>query len=829
MSALATRVPRQPITFVYGNLVWGPFSDEVWAVYGLEMQSYEGRPRRGKLDLMGDLADAADGLEADFQLLRITRQWSLEDYVAGADATVDARHGHPAEWRAQLDAQRARLEGRAVARPEVYLAVRLSHSARTVEARVAAIVRAQRRDVWRELKRSFGVSDPRGLRDSQLADVLADERDAYHRLADYVACERASTATLQWLVARSLCRGLGEPEVDDNFQPQAIVLDDEVERRFVPLEHDVLRLFEPRITVMPRDGRWPKCLRVQSELGDSWQAFLTFGALADTTVFPGPSAELLFAPLEAVDFPVDAVFSARHITNEKAVGMVRHGLVHADNIFDEESHGDHGPSAEADKRPQLARELEARLTGPDRTGMLRASVALAVGAPTREELERRVARLRREYGTAPKLLRPKDLQLKLFVSHLPGQLFGVPYYDSMLLPEEFGAMVPTATTHVGTRAGPAIARTLSAAELPVLFDLTEACRSARPPSVLCAGTPGSGKTMLLQYLMLLAALQGSVVCDIDPKGDHRWTDLPEIAGHVEVIELSGDPRWQGLLDPLRIGDEHTREDLATTFLVDLLPIPFPATWRTEIRRAVQAVVGRPQVRQPTCLDVVAELLAGDEDARAAGRAIETYARGGLARLGFASAERMPPSIASKQITSIRIRQLPRPLPGTPKSELSEDERIGQAVLRLMIALAMRILSTDRSRHKVVGFEEAWFLLQEPAGQRLIEHLNRWGRSEYATPILVTHLLAEAEQIDNLIGARFIFGQESEAEAIKGLGLLRLDRDDDRLVQRLLSYRKGLAMLRDYEGRVAPIRIDPGPRLLEDLDTTPGGGTGELAA
>ena len=71
-----------------------------------------------------------------------------------------------------------------------------------------------------------------------------------------------------------------------------------------------------------------------------------------------------------------------------------------------------------------------------------------------------------------------------------------------------------------------------------------------------------------------------------------------------MIELSGDPQWQGLLDPLRVGDEHTREDLATSFLVDLLPIPFPATWRTEIRRAVQAVVGRPQARQATCLDVV---------------------------------------------------------------------------------------------------------------------------------------------------------------------------------------------------------------------------------
>jgi hypothetical protein len=49
------------------------------------------------------------------------------------------------------------------------------------------------------------------------------------------------------------------------------------------------------------------------------------------------------------------------------------------------------------------------------------------------------------------------------------------------------------------------------------------------------------------------------------------------------------------------------------------------------------------------------------------------------------------------------------------------------------------------------------------------------------------------------------------------------------VQRLLSYRKGLAMFRDYEGRVAPIRVDPGPRLLEELDTTPGGETGAIAA
>ena len=243
-------------------------------------------------------------------------------------------------------------------------------------------------------------------------------------------------------------------------------------------------------------------------------------------------------------------------------------------------------------------------------------------------------------------------------------------------------MVPTATTHVGTKAGPVIAKTLSAAELPVLFDLTEACRSARPPSVLCAGTPGSGKTMLLQYLMFLAVLQGSLVCDIDPKGDHRWTDLPEIADHVEVIELSGDPRWQGLLDPLRVGDEHTREDLATSFLVDLLPIPFPATWRTEIRRAVQAVVGRPQARQATCLDVVARA-PGGRGGRARGRARDRDLRARRprpARLRHArahAARASPPSRSRASASaSSRARCPARPRASSPRTSGSARPSCG---------------------------------------------------------------------------------------------------------------------------------------------------------
>ena len=112
-------------------------------------------------------------------------------------------------------------------------------------------------------------------------------------------------------------------------------------------------------------------------------------------------------------------------------------------------------------------------------------------------------------------------------------------------------------------------------------------------------------------------------------------------------------------------------------------------------------------------------------------------------------------------------------------------------------------------------------MQDSVGRRLIEHLNRWARSEFATPILVTHLVADAEEVDNLIGARLVFGMEADVEAARALRLLGLDADNERLRQRLFQFRRGRCFMRDYEGRVGAIQIDPPLELLERLDTTPG--------
>ena len=455
--------------------------------------------------------------------------------------------------------------------------------------------------------------------------------------------------------------------------PQALVVEGEDgELRYRPLEADVLRLFESPITIGSRH------LQIDSERGESHQALLALGALPEVAMFPGREAELLFAPVEALGFAVDACFSARHIANTRALALARRRIVDADHMLAEESEGDHGPTSKTAVRPGAARELEQYLTGDGRPPLLRASISLALGAPTRELLEERVEALRREYGSV-RLHRPLGEQLELFVSHLPAQRSRVPSYDDYLTVEQFGAMVPTATHAVGSTAGPYIGHTLSGSRQPVLFDLSEASRTSRPPSILCAGTLGSGKTMLLELLLYQAFLQGSRIVDIDPKGDHYLDALPGVAEHSEVIELSAAERFRGLLDPLRIAPEGSEEDLATNFLIDVLPEPMPAAWKTEIRRAVRETAAHEGAG---CAAVIAELMRGNRRPRTRAlrsRCTRTRALRGLALPASARPTRSRRATSSSRAfasAASRARLPARPRPSSPRTSGSARPSCG---------------------------------------------------------------------------------------------------------------------------------------------------------
>ena len=470
-----------------------------------------------------------------------------------------------------------------------------------------------------------------------------------------------------------------------------------------------------------------------------------------------------------------------------------------------------------------ARDLLSYLQASSRPPLLRATLAIAVAATDEAQLKERVEAVRRAYGEI-RLHRPLGDQLQLFWQHLPGQRTRVAGYDDTLTPEQVAAMMPLAAHKVGSESGFHLGHTLSGSARPVTFNLREGSDSDRNTAILSVGALGSGKTTLDQKLKYEAFLLGARVIDCDPKGDHRLHLLDDVAPHVECVTLRPDPSLRGMLDPLRVAPEHLRQDATVSFLRDLLPNRAEPAWETALLAAVDAVMRRAQ--QPTCLEVVRALQSGDETDTQVGKTLEIYARSGLTQLGFADPDVKLPPVGAAQVTYLPIRDLPSPEPGTPRSEHSQAERVGEQIVRLIAMFAMHLMALDRGRLKVFSFDEGWRLLGDPVGRSLLASLQRMGRSELAVPIISTQLvsdtvLGERSSIENLIGATFAFGMRSEAEAGRALALLGLDPEDRRMRSRLLSFDSGRCLFRDHRGRVEAIQVDVVlPSLLRAFSTTP---------
>jgi AAA-like domain len=808
-----------PIAFVYGNCVFAEGLDDCWAAFVLSVSSYAWLSDDEKRTRLFALVGALEALEADVQILRVGSRLGRERYSRelGSERSDAGPRGHPRLRRRYVQEHVRRLAEIDAVEPQLFLLVSLREPERDVASYVSKVAAQHPRQWWEGLRRSLSPRDRRLLKVSELerARILADQ--AHARLAEFLPAREARGVELQWLVRRAFCRGLGEPVVDGLHEPRALVFERNGEAMLAPLEGDVMRWMDGDVEQRGRS------LRIASELGTSWQALLVLGAVPERVTFPGARAELMFAPAESLPFAVDLSLNARFLPNDLALRIARRKIQDADQIMRAESDGEQGVSDLGYERTQEARDLLAHLQSSSRPPLLRATLAIAVGADEEGELEERVEMCRRAYGEI-RLHRPLGDQLALFLQLLPAQRTKVAGYDDTFTTEQVAATMPTATHVVGSRRGFYLGHTLSGSRRPVRFNLREGSDSDRNAAILSVGALGSGKTTLAQKLEYEGFLLGARVIDCDPKGDHRFHLLEEVAPHVECVTLRPDRALRGVLDPLRVAPEHLRQDTAVSFLRDLLPGKAEPQWEVAVLAAVDRVIRRSP--NPTCLEVVRVLLEGDGTEAQVGRALEVYARSGLTQLGFADPEVTLPAVGHRQVTYLPIRDLPGPEPGLRRSEYSHAERVGEQIVRLIAMLAMSLLGRERDRLKLFSFDEGWRLLGDPAGRALLASLQRMGRSELAVPIISTQLVTDAligerESLENLIGATFVFGLRSEAEAARALMLLGLDPDDRRMRRTLLEMEAGRCLFRDHHGRVEAIQVDvAAPRLLRALSTTP---------
>jgi len=804
---------QRPLSFVYGNCVFGTCG--AWGVFACEPHSYAALTSERKRERFGTLLSALESLETDVQILRLARSWDPARELARL--AVDYVGPHPRAHSAYLDAQLEALTEERAELPAIYLAVSLEPPQRDVASFLADVNSQPLRDVWRSLRGALRLTAPGQLSVAELERMRTRSDELHARIESSLQVRPARTVELQWIVRRAFCRGLGEPHVDGLHEPQALVFERNGVAVLAPLEADVMRWSE---SYVEHRGR---LLKVESELGTSWQAHLVAGALPESATFPSSRLELMFAPPEALPFGVDLTLSARYLPNDLAMRLVRRRVQDADEIMRAEATGDQGVSDRGYDRTQEARDLLSYLQSASHPPLLRAVLAAAVAGRDEEDLEQRVEAVRRAFGEV-RLHRPFGDQLRLFVSALPGQRSSARGYEDVLTTEQVAAMMPLATHTVGSSRGFYLGHTLSGTRHPVRLNLREGSDADRNAAILSIGALGSGKTTLDQKLAYEAFLLGARVIDCDPKGDHRMHTLPEVAPYAETIALAGTRALRGMLDPLRIAPEHLRQDATVSFLCDLLPARSEATWETAVAGAVDAV--RRRSPAPTCFEVIRALSAGDAIDQQVAKTLSVYAGAGLTQLGFADPDVRLPEVGTKQVTYIPIRDLPAPMPGSARADYSPLERVGEQIVRLIAMFAMALLSRERARLKVFSFDEGWRLLGDPVGRMLLASLQRMGRSELAVPIISTQLVNDTlidgrETLENLIGATFVFGMRSEREAERALALLDLDPNDRALRDRLLGFDAGRCLMRDHRGRVEAVQIEVlVPRLLTAFSTTP---------
>jgi hypothetical protein len=776
---MSGRAPMRALglRYAHANLLLGP-GEETMALYRLAAVAYPWLPDARKWQLQGRLERLAHLVQADFSLWRVCR----------ADPTNNS--------------------GRRV---EVYLGVGLRESEPPGlgHSLLAATERLRRR-----MGGLAGGSRSGAVAAARLAALVVAEEQVYDRLGSVLGLRRAHTRELGWLLRRAPLRGVAEPVMEPHWAPDALVIEDQTgEALYEPLGWDLWRL---PAAVLCEDPDHPPSLKVETDDHGGYQALLAVGALAEAPVFPGAQAELLHAPLDALGFPVDAVMHARWLGNREALGQVRKRIVDAEQTYRDQLESSMGPAWQTDDDRTLAREYEQVLQSGARPPMLYASMSLVVGAGDRQQLERRVQRLRTAYGQV-QLHRPRGLQEQLWLDHLPRVDGGrVGDYVQQLTAQQFGATVPTATTIVGDDQGAVLGRLTSGLGSTVLYDVTAPPRESRPSAVMLAGTLGSGKTVCAQVIALDAVNNGGLVVDFDPKDDHGWHNIPALDGRLEVLELGAGEATAGVLDPLVVAPPELREDLTLSYLLELLPDP-PASWEHAIARAVRDVARQPD---PTARAVLARLreLDGGAGAQAAD-ALEIVAEVGLGCLAFGT-HHQPPAGAVADVTTMRIPGLTLPEQGIDRASYTRAERISVATLSLVAAKALQLVSLDRSRHKVVIIDEAWFLYGTPAGRALLNRLTRFTRRYNATVLLLTQLLEDLEVLRELVRTWLLFGHDAAEQIELGLNLIGLE-PTEALIARQQNWQAGRAIMRDLRGRVAEIQVQaPDPETLAALNTAP---------
>lgn len=344
---------------------------------------------------------------------------------------------------------------------------------------------------------------------------------------------------------------------------------------------------------------------------------------------------------------------------------------------------------------------------------------------------------------------------------------------------------------------------------PVFFDTHFGVFNQKPPVTVITGQPGSGKTFLGSLIVMNSAITGKQTVVLDPKGDFLpLANMKDDLNDIVVWNLS-DNRKSGILDPFAMVESGGEKLALVNSVIDLFTGGLTREEESILQPLIKDVIESPN---PSLQKVVMELKktqGSDEPsqkARQLGSRLDSIAVMPFSRLCFS------PGGGSRSLGGLSdnltiITLLGLPLPKSEKDAKEPEGRLASGIIYLITYLVDKLMTSGKDKlPKTLFIDEAWQILSNSYGAKLIESIALLGRSLNMALILATQNNSHIKRIDidSTVTSRFAFSTDSkEAENIvKDMNLPENEGFEDIFLQ----LDTGQCIMQDIDSRYAAINV-----------------------
>jgi hypothetical protein len=813
---------------VGGNLVLDR-EGEFWAVFKLRGHTYNLKSYEGKLEIYNAIESALTTIATRVKILSLVRNFGGETYI---DRLRLMNFGS-AGWHEWCNIAASRIEYRAPYYRDFYLAVKLHQQPEDLKDLAEAVVRFFHK-LARKLFRAplnFSVEDY--LRSRKMGSEM--ELNFGPRLIE----GPASPEDIQYLVQRGPYRAIGEPPVAEGWRP----------RRFVRQNGSGLTYYEPYaqdLINLVGDIPWKADIgRLEFRHGDgvtSYQRFMCINSMPTNKLgFPGSEWAFLDLPVDlCLDFDVIPHSTAerqRKVKSRRATEQSRHAL---------ESDADLNIGLR--EAESADRELEAlHAEGKPR---LDCHATIGIAATSPQELDSLTQEVRQFYsGSELKIgvSLARSTQTECFADFLPCGPRRNPDYKQPMGSKALSGGMPVGDSSLGDGRGFYIGYPLQQQNSVVAYDPTLPMQDEdKGGACAVVGDLGSGKTMLVQCLNAMYVLAGYQCLILDPKGDsEKFKNLDDLDGMIRYIRVEpGSPTRLPILSVYpgnTVKEEKATEQLLRSFLLQLMAAGANHDARRAIQLGVRDFMNNETLRRKRVRGLLDQFHYNGNERTDRGDQVMEFSKHAAADLAFYMEDALAELVLGDEaddgeVLSEEHQEYPLTLIQTDglhlperqkviQGNLTDEERISQAILSVVAASAMQMASRHRYAEekpfKSLTFDEAWRFASNSEGQALLDYLIREGRSQNVAPYICTQKWEDIEPIVGLMPIRFMGrNQRDTADVELGLKTLGVDPSPDN-VSAVKNFGKGNFVHQDVYGNAGMMHFDVTPASwITKLGSTP---------